>query len=106
MRLVYVAAARGMAIAVLLVTPVMLMGTSSAHADSGIEGYARCIGGGAQPPPPGVTPETWFPSVHVIQTDSDSGVPAAEIVQRLVGMGVSQKDAVTRVQCFYAYEPR
>ncbi|OJZ75248.1 hypothetical protein BRW65_05400 [Mycobacterium paraffinicum] len=100
MRFIHVAA-----IAVLLVVPSVLV-AGSAHADNGIEGYARCIGGGAQPPPPGVRPENWFPSVHVIETDMDGAVPPAQIVERLVVMGVNRPDAVRQVQCFMAYEPR
>jgi hypothetical protein len=105
-RSIYVAAVVGMAIAVPLIAPVVLMGASSAHADTGVDGYARCIGGGAKPPPPGVSAEDWFPSVHVIATDLDSAVPPAQVVQRLVVMGVNPNDAVTRVQCFVANQPR
>ena len=75
MRFIYVAAAVGTAIAVLLVAPVVLIGASSAHADTGVNGYARCLGGDAKPPPPGVDAENWFPSVHVMAVDLDSGVP-------------------------------
>jgi hypothetical protein len=42
MRFIYVAAAVGMAIAVLLIAPVVLMGGSAAHADT--TGYLCCIG--------------------------------------------------------------
>lgn len=101
-----VTAAGGMAIAVLLIAPGVLMGTSSAHADTGIEGYVRCVGGDTKPPPPGVSADVWFPSVHVIQTDFDGAVPAAQIIQRLVEMGVPPNDAATRVQCFLANQPR
>ena len=106
MRFIYVVAAVGAAIAVLLIAPVVLIGASSAHADTGVTGYARCLGGDAKPPPPGVSAEDWFPSVHVMATDFDSGDSAAQIVQILVGMGVKPNDAVTRVQCFLANEPR
>jgi hypothetical protein len=106
MRSICIAAAGGMAVAVLLITPVVLMGGSSAHADTGINGYVQCLGGDAKPPPPGVSAENWFPSVHVIAADLDSGVPPARIAQILVGMGVKPNDAVTRVQCFVANEPR
>jgi hypothetical protein len=102
----HIAAAVGMATAVLLIAPVVLMGASSAHADTGIDGYVRCVGGDVKPPPPGVSAEFWFPSVHVIQTDLDSGVPSDQVAQRLVDMGVDPKDAVTRVQCFLANQPR
>jgi hypothetical protein len=95
-----------MIIAVLLIAPVVLVGASSAHADTGINGYVHCLGGDAKPPPPGVDADVWFPSVHVIATDLDSGVPPAQITQILVGMGVKPSDAVTRVQCFVANQPR
>ena len=106
MRFIYVVAAVGTAIAVLLVAPVVLIGASSAHADTGVNGYARCLGGDAKPPPPGVSAEDWFPSVHIITSDFDSGVPAAEITRRLVDMGVAPNDAATRVRCFLANQPR
>ena len=76
LRSLHVAAAVGMAIAVLLVAPGLLMGASTAHADTGIDGYVQCLGGDAKPPPPGVSAEDWFPSIHVIATDFNSGVPA------------------------------
>jgi hypothetical protein len=101
-----VAAAAGVPIAILLIAPVVLMGASSAHADTGIDGYVRCVGGDAKPPPPGVSAEFWFPSVHVIANDLDGAVPPAEIVRRLVDMGVQPNDAVTRVRCFVANQPR
>lgn len=99
-------AAGGMAVAVLLVAPGVLMGTPSAHADTGIDGYVRCVGGDTKPPPPGVNADVWFPSVYVIQHDFDGGVPSAQIIQRLVDMGVAPNDAATRVQCFLANQPR
>ena len=102
MRFIYVAAAVGMAIAVLLIAPVVLMGASSAHADT--KGYLRCIGSDAEPP---LGPaREWSGSVRVIETDLDSGDSPAQVVQILVGMGVKPNDAVTRVQCFMANEPR
>jgi hypothetical protein len=101
-----VAAAVGMAIAVLLIAPVVLIGASSAHADTGINGYVRCLGGDAKPPPPGVNAEDWFPSVHVMATDLDSGDSPAQVIQILIGMGVNPNDAATRVQCFMANQPR
>jgi hypothetical protein len=106
MRSISVAAVVSMAIPALLIAPVVLMGASSAHADTGISGYVHCVGGDAKPPPPGVDAEFWFPSVHVIANDLDSGVPPAEITRRLVDMGVKPDDAATRVQCFVANQPR
>ena len=101
-----VAAAVGMAIAVLLIAPVVLMGASSAHADTGINGYVQCLGGDAKPPPPGVSAEDWFPSIRVIAFDLNSGVDPAQVALRLVDMGVKPNDAVTRVRCFIANEPQ
>ena len=101
-----VAAAVGMAIAVLLIAPVVLMGASSAHADTGINGYVQCLGGDAKPPPPGVSAEDWFPSIRVIAFDLNSGVDPAQVALRLVDMGVNPNDAVTRVQCFMANQPQ
>jgi len=106
MRSISVAAAVGMAAAVLLIAPVVLTEPSSAHADTGINGYVQCLGGDTKPPPPGVSAENWFPSVHVIATDFDGGVPPAQIAQILVGMGVKPDDAVNRVRCFVANQPR
>jgi hypothetical protein len=100
MRSVHVAAMIGMAISVPFIVP------SAAQADTGITGYVQCLGGDAKPPPPGVDADVWFPSVHVITTDFDAGVPAAQITQRLVDMGVSPTDAATRVRCFVANQPR
>lgn len=102
----YVAAKAGAAIAALLIAPMLVTEMSPARADTGLDGYARCVGGGTKPPPPGVSADVWFPSVHVIQTDLDSGVPSAQIVQILIGMGVKPEDAATRVQCFLANQPR
>ena len=106
MRSIHVAAAVSKATAVLLVAPAMLAGVPSAHADTGIDGYVRCLGGDAKPPPPGVDAEFWFPSVHVIANDLDSGVPPAEVARRLQAMGVKPDDAVRRVQCFVVNQPR
>lgn len=107
MRSVSAAGAVGMAVAVLLVAPTVLMEASpAARADTGINGYVQCLGGDAKPPPPGVSADVWFPSVHVIQTDFDSGVPPAQIVQILIGMGVNPDDAALRVRCFVANQPR
>jgi hypothetical protein len=98
MRFIYVATAVGMAIA-------GLMGASPALADTGAEGYAQCVGGDTKPPPPGVSAEDWFPSVHVIDVDFVGFVPSEQIIQRLVTMGVPPKDAATRVHCYLANLP-
>ncbi|MCK8643105.1 hypothetical protein ACRU13_18410 [Mycobacterium colombiense] len=98
MRFVFVAAAVGMAVAAPMAAP-------PAQADTGVNGYVQCIGGDAKPPPPGVTAENWFPSVHVIDNDIASGIPSSEVVQRLITMGVKPEDATTRVRCYLANLP-
>ncbi|CDO87864.1 hypothetical protein AWC29_03060 [Mycobacterium triplex] len=106
MRSIYVAVAVGISAAALPIAPVVLSGAPSAHAETGVVGYASCLGGDTKPPPPGVSAEDWFPSVHVITNDIDSGIPSAEVTRRLVDMGVAPKDAALRVQCFLANQPR
>ncbi|OBE94456.1 hypothetical protein [Mycobacterium sp. 852002-10029_SCH5224772] len=98
MRLIHVAVAVGIPV-------VVLLGASPARAETGSIGYAQCVGGDTKPPPPGVSADVWFPSVHVIDRDIISGVPAAEVVQRLVNMGVKPEDAVRRVQCYLVNSP-
>lgn len=98
MRLIHVAVAVGIPV-------VVLMGASPAGAETGAVGYAQCVGGDTKPPPPGVSADVWFPSVHVIDHDIISGVPAAEVVERLVNMGVNRDDAVRRVQCYLVNSP-
>lgn len=98
MRLIYAAATAGIAIA-------LPMGSPPAFADTGVNGYVQCIGGDAKPPPPGVSAENWFPSVHVIDNDIASAVPPDEVVQRLINMGVKPEDAAARVRCYLANMP-
>jgi hypothetical protein len=102
MRFIYVAAAVSMAIAVLFIAPVvLLMGASSAHADT--NGYLRCVGSDEVAP---LGPAAdWLPSVRVIETDLDSGDSPAQVAQILAGMGVKPNDAVTQVQCVRANWP-
>lgn len=110
MRLTYVAAAVGIAIAVPFIAPIELMGPF-AHADTGgVNGYLRCIKSDAPPPPPGVdaTPYRggdYVPLVNFIETNLDSGEPPASVVAKLVGMGVTPNDAAMQVQCVMANWP-
>ena len=105
MRGINVAAVTGMAVAFLLTAPVVLVGAASARADTGVDGYVGCVGGDAKPPPEGVSAVNWFPSLYVIDTDIASGVPADQVVQRLIVMGVPPNDAATRVRCYLANLP-
>ena len=105
MRFIYVAAAVGMAVAVLFIAPVVLMGASSAHADT--KSYLRCLGRSdaeAAEAPLGAA-RAWSPSVDAIETDLNSGDSPAQVAQILTGMGVKPNDAVTEVQCVLANWP-
>jgi hypothetical protein len=94
MRSIYVPAAVGMAIAVLPIAPVVLMGASSAHADT--NGYVSCTGSN------GGTPD----SVRVIKTELNSAYSPAQAAQILTAMGVNPNDAAAQVQCVLANWPR
>jgi hypothetical protein len=93
MRIIYLAAAVGMAIAVLPIAPVVLMGASSAHADT--NGYVSCTGSN------GGTPD----SVRVIKTELNSAYSPAQAAQILTAMGVNPNDAAAQVQCVLANWP-
>ena len=111
MRLTYVAAAVGIAIAVPFISPVVLMGPF-AHADTGgTNGYLRCIKSDAPPPPPGTDAQPdpggdYLPLVFFIETNLDSGVPPATVVAKLVDMGLKPNDAAMQVQCVMANWPK
>jgi hypothetical protein len=99
----YVAAVVGMAIAVLFIAPVVLMGASSAHADTGINGYLRCIQSAGVAPRQGA--EDWSDTIRIIDGGLNSAESPAEVAQRLAAMGVKPNDAVAEVQCVLANEP-
>jgi hypothetical protein len=77
------------------------MGAPSAHADTGINNYVRCIQSD-----PGIPPrehaEDWLPTVAIIKNELNSAYSPAEVVQRLVAAGVKPNDAVVEVQCVLA----
>jgi len=99
----YVAAPVGTAIAVLFIAPVVLMGPSSAHADTGINGYLRCIESAGVPPRERA--EDWSLTIRVIKGDLNSAESPGEVAQKLAGMGVKPNDAIAEVQCVMANEP-
>lgn len=100
MRFTYVAAAVGMAVAVLFTAPVVLMGASSAHAETGINGYLRCIESAGVPPRQRA--EDWLPTIHIIEAHLNSVESPAEVAEKLAGMGVKPNDAAAEVQCVVA----
>jgi hypothetical protein len=99
----YVAAPVGTAIAVLFIVPVVLMGPSSAHADTGINGYLRCIESAGVPPRQRA--EDWSQTIRTISFGLNAAESPAEVAGRLAAMGVKPNDAVAEVQCVLANEP-
>jgi hypothetical protein len=95
----YVAAA-GPAIAVLFIVPAVLMGASSAHADTGMDGYLRCIDSAGVPPRQHA--EDWSPTIKMIEWNLNNAESPAEVAQRLVATGFKPNDAAAEVQCVMA----
>jgi hypothetical protein len=102
MRFTYVAAAVGMAIAVLFITPAVLMGASSAHAD--ISGYGRCVGNIQGIPLREPDPQN-LQLVGVIEQDLNSGVSPAAEAQKVAQMGFDPRVADGIVRCVMQEHP-
>jgi hypothetical protein len=100
----YVAAPVGTAIAVLFIAPVVLTGPSSAHADTGINGYLGCVQSAGVPPRQRA--EDWSQTIRTITFDLNSAESPAQVAQELAAMGVKPNDAVAEVQCVIANEPQ
>ncbi|OBF91042.1 hypothetical protein A5791_15780 [Mycobacterium sp. 852002-51163_SCH5372311] len=94
MRIIYVAAA-------VVMTPVVLMGASPAHADT--HSYLRCIKSDAELPP-GAEAKN-LPFVSFIENEINSGRSRADVAQELVGMGVKPDVAALQVNCVMANWP-
>ncbi len=101
MRIFYVAAAVGMAIAVLLIAPAVLMG-ASAHADT--YGYDRCVGNITEIPLEEHDPQN-LQLVGVIEQDLNSGVSPAAEAQKVAQMGFDPRVANGIVQCVTQEHP-
>lgn len=102
MRLTYVTAAAGMAIAVLLVAPVALIEASSAHAD--ISGYRRCVGNVKEVPLSQPDPQS-LQLARLVEMDLKSGVSAAAEAQKVAQMGFEPQLANAVVQCAMQNNP-
>lgn len=103
MRFTNLAAAVGMAIAVPFSAPVV-MGAPSAHADTGINNFVRCIQSDPEIPPR-ERAEDWLPTVAIIKNGLNSAESPAQVAQKLSVAGPPLKDAVVEVQCVMATEP-
>jgi hypothetical protein len=100
----YVAAPVGTTVAVLFIAPVVLMGVSSAHADTGMSGYLGCIQSAGVPPRPRA--DDWSQTIRTINFHLNSAESPPQVAQELAGMGVKPNDAVAEVQCVIAYAPQ
>jgi hypothetical protein len=101
MRFTYVAAAVGMAIAVLFIAPAVLMGVS-AHAD--IDGYSRCVGNITEIPLGEHNPQN-LQLVGVIEQDLNSGVSPTAEAQKVAQLGFDPRVAHGIVQCVVQEHP-
>jgi hypothetical protein len=101
MRIIYVAAALGVAITVLFIAPVVLMG-ASAHADT--YGYSRCVGNITEIPLGEHDPQN-LQLVGVIEQDLNSGVSPAAEAQKVAQMGFDPRVANGIVQCVTQEHP-
>ncbi len=101
MRIIYVAAAVGMATAVLLIGPAVLMG-ASAHADT--YGYDRCVGNITEIPLWEHDPRN-LQLVGVIEQDLNSGFSPAAEAQKVAQMGFDPRVANGIVRCVTQEHP-
>jgi hypothetical protein len=101
MRIIYVAAAVGMAIAVLLIAPAVLMGAST-FADT--SGYDRCVGNITEIPLGAHDPQN-LQLVGEIEQDLNSGVPSAAEAQKVAQKGFDMRVANGIVQCVMQEHP-
>src|ERR1700751_1395445 len=95
-----VATTVGVAVVVQFIAPVVLMGPSPAHADTGINNYARCVSAAGLPPRERA--EDWLPTVQSIEMILNSAESPDQAAQMLVGSGVKPNDAAAEVRCFQA----
>ena len=100
MRFIYLAVAAGLAVAVLIIAPAVLMG-ASAHAD--YSGYRRCVGKITEPV--GEADPQNLQLVGEIEQDLNSGVTPAAETQRVSHMGFNPQLANGIVQCVIEERP-
>jgi hypothetical protein len=101
MRIIYVAAAVGMAIAVQFIAPAVLTG-ASAHAD--VSGYNSCVGGIPEIPLQAHDPQN-LQLVGEIEQDLNSGVPPTAEAQKVAQKGFDLRVANGIVQCVIEEHP-
>lgn len=102
MRITYVRAALGMAIAALSAAPAVLIAAPSAHAD--LSGYRRCVGTVKNVPLSSHDP-TNAQLVGQVQMDLKSGVSPSAEAQKLAQQGFDPGMAGAIVQCVIEENP-
>ncbi|OBH52723.1 hypothetical protein A5686_09810 [Mycobacterium sp. E2479] len=100
MRFIYLAVTAGLAVAVLLIAPAVLM-SASAHAD--YSGYRRCVGKITEPI--GEADPQNLQLVGEIEQDLNSGVPPAAEAQKVSHMGFNPQLADAIVHCVVEERP-
>lgn len=90
------------AVAALVIVPIPLWGTPSAHAD--LSGYRRCVANIAQLPITEPDPQN-MNRVGLIEQDLKSGATPAAEAQKVAGMGFDQRSADAIVQCVIEENP-
>lgn len=102
MRFTCVAAAAGVANAVLFLAPVALIGAPSAHADQ--SGYRRCVGAVKEIPINSPDPAN-LQLVGTVEMDLKSGVSPTAEAQKLTRAGFDPRLASALVQCVLEENP-
>ena len=102
MRFTYVAAAVGMAIAALLIGPVVLIGAPPAQAD--LSGVRRCVGNIKELPLSEPDPQS-VQRARLIEQDLKSGASPAAEAQKVAQMGFDPNTAGVVVQCVIEENP-
>lgn len=101
MRFIYAAAAVGIAIAVLFITPAVLTG-APARAD--FSGYTTCVGHIQQVPLWEHDPQN-LQLIGVVEQDLNSGVSPAAEAQKVAQMGFDARLANRIVECVIQERP-
>ncbi|OBG30535.1 hypothetical protein [Mycobacterium sp. 852002-51057_SCH5723018] len=102
MRVTYVAAAVGMAIAVPFMTPALLTGVPEAHAD--FSGYSRCVGNVQQVPLSEPDSQS-MQLARQVEMDLKTGISPAAEARKLGQMGFDPHLAGVIVRCVQQEQP-
>ncbi len=102
MRVTYVDAAVGTAVAVLVITQALVFGAPAAHAD--FSGFRRCVGNITELPLTEPDPQN-MQRARLIEQDLKSGATPAAEAQKVAQLGFDQRSANALVQCVIEENP-